>query len=102
MTVEEYKTKYTEIQKEAEQLYKESKPILQKLKKFSKKCFKLGLKVDSDKHLYTKDEFSHHESIPDNWNIHILFRLNEFECGIQDAEELMALLYNIMDTTFKP
>ena len=99
MKTPELKTKYEALRAEAKALASELKPFVKRYNAICKKAVALGYKADNDKGLYKKDVDG--DNAPDGWNIHILFRLSDFEdeAGffLQDAR---TLLLNLADQPF--
>lgn len=100
MTTAQFKEKYEALQKEAKALATELKPLAKRYKALCTKAITLGHKADYDKKLYRENkELGDNE--PDGWNIHVLFRLTDFEdeAGffLQDAH---VLLLNLADQLF--
>lgn len=99
MKTPELKIKYEALQAEAKALAGELKPPIKRYNAVCKKAVALAYKADNDKGLYKKDADGDNE--PDGWNIHILFRLSDFEdeAGflLQDA---CTLLLNLADQPF--
>lgn len=100
MTTAQFKKKYEDLQKEAKAIATELKPLAKRYKALCTKATTLGTKVDYDARLYKENkELGDHE--PDGWNIHVLFRLTDFEdeAGflLRDA---YLLLMNLVDQPF--
>lgn len=100
MTTAQFKEKYEGLQEEAKAIATELKPLAKRYKALCKKASALGHKADYDKKLYRENkELGDNE--PDGWNIHVLFRLTDFEdeAGflLQDAN---TLLLNLADQPF--
>lgn len=101
MKTEEFENKYVALQAEAKALAAELKPFVKRYKSLCKKASALGHKADNDKKLYRENkELGDNE--PDGWNIHVLFRLTDFEDEasffLQDA---CVLLLNLADEPFR-
>ena len=99
MKTSELKIKYEALQAEAKALAGELKPLVKRYNSICKKATALAYKADNDNGLYRKDADGDNE--PDGWNIHILFRLSDFEDDmgflLQDAH---TLLLNLADQPF--
>lgn len=78
MKTSQFKTKYEALQEEAKSLADELQPLAKKFRSLSKRAVDLGFKADMDKDLYRRC------LDPDGWNIHVLFRLADFECDSSD------------------
>ena len=105
MTTEQFKEKYEVLQKEAKAIATELKPLAKRYRALSKKAIALGSKADNDKHLYKMVQklngICADDLDTDGWNIHVLFRLTDFDDEasffLQDA---YVLLMNLMDEPF--
>lgn len=101
MKTSQFKAKYEALQEEAKSLANELRPLAKKFKSLSKRAAGLGSKANTDKGLYrpcgTTDD-----SEPDRWNIHVLFRLTDFEDYSADDYLIgaMNLLLNLVDEPF--
>lgn len=113
MKVNELKEKYEAIQAEGNDIYKQMKPLLRKLRSLSKKCLALYDKIDGDKDLYTTETMSYVDengnirsrkmTYAAGWNEHILFRLSDFEFLVNDqnnsaVDAIDNVLYNLKHT----
>ena len=100
MTTAQFKEKYEALQKEAKAIATELKPLAKRYRALSKKAVALGHKADYDKKLYRENK-ELGDTVTDGWNIHVLFRLTDFEdeAGflLQDA---YVLLLNLVDQPF--
>ena len=107
MTTAQFKEKYKALQEEAKALATELKPFAKRYRALSKKASALGYKADNDEHLYTEAPKTNtllgntDETDTDGWNIHVLFRLTDFDDEasffLQDA---YVLLMNLADQPF--
>lgn len=99
MTTEQFKEKYEALQKEAKAIAAELKPFAKKYRSFCKKASALGHKADYDKKLYRENkELGDNE--PDGWNIHILFRLTDFDEAEEWVKDACNVLLNLTDESF--
>lgn len=114
MKVNELKKKYEALQAEGNDIYKQMKPLLRKLKSLSKKCLALYDKIDGDKDLYTTD--TNRDYVDENgitksrkmtyaadWNESVLFRLSDFEFLVNDQnnsaiDAIDNVLFNLKHT----
>lgn len=100
MKTPEFEQKYKALQEEAKAIATELKPLAKRYKALCKKANALGYKADNDKHLYRENK-ELGDTDTDGWNIHVLFRLTDFddEAGffLQDA---YVLLLNLADQPF--
>ena len=107
MKTPEFEQKYKALQEEAKAIASELKPLAKRYKSLCKKALTLGYKADNDDHLYTKVPITNillgntDETDTDGWNIHVLFRLTDFDDEasffLQDA---YVLLMNLKDEPF--
>ena len=116
MTVKTFEKRYNAIQREANEIYAQIKPLLNRLKLLSKKCMKLYDKADSDNGLYDifkrvigknseGDEIVEMHRCTNGWETSIMFRLLDFECLMNDnnaaIDVIDTVLYNIKHTPFR-
>lgn len=78
MTTSELKKRYSALQEEARSIDKELKPLLRRYRSLCRKANSLYYKANNDKELYTFNQIIG-STVPDGWNINILFRLSDFE-----------------------
>ena len=100
MTTAQFKEKYEALQKEAESLAAELKPLAKRYREFCRKACALGHKAGDEERLYREnEEFGIRET--DGWSMHVLFRLTDFEDDngflLRDA---YVLLLNLADQPF--
>ena len=104
MTTAQFKEKYEALQKEAKAIATELKPLAKRYRTLSKKAITLGSKADNDKHLYKMvqklNSICGDDLDTDGWNIHVLFRLSDFDGYEEDAHGVLNLLLNLVDEPF--
>lgn len=113
MKVNELKKKYEALQAEGNDIYKQMKPLLRKLRSLSKKCLALYNKIDSDKDLYTTDTIDYVDengitksrkmTYAADWNDFVRFRLSDFEFLVNDPnnpaiDAIDNVLFNLKHT----
>ena len=99
MTTAQFKEKYEALRKEAKALATELKPFAKRYKSLCKKASALGYKGDNDKKLYRENkELGDNET--DGWNIHVLFRLTDFDGAEEWVQDACNVLLNLTDEPF--
>lgn len=113
MKVNELKKKYEALQAEGNDIYKQMKPLLRKLKSLSKKCLALYDKIDGDKDLYATETIDYVDengskksrkmTYAADWNDFVLFRLSDFEFLVNDKnnpaiDAIDNVLFNLKHT----
>jgi len=113
MEVNELKEKYKALQAEGNDIYKQIKPLLRKLKSLSKKCLALYDKIDSDRDLYTTETIDYVDESGSiqtrtwthaaGWNEFVMFRLSDFEFLVDDPnnsaiDAIDNVLFNLKHT----
>lgn len=97
MKVKDLKEKYTQIQNESNDIYKNIIPLFKRLKKLSTKAIKLANKIDNDKELY---DLVNNSYIEKGWDFSIYFRLSDFSFTLDNIRDIDTVLYNIKHTKF--
>ena len=113
MKVNELRKKYEALQAEGNDIYKQMKPLLRKLRSLSKKCLALYDKVNDSKDLYTTDTIDYVDengnkksrkmTYAADWNDFALFRLSDFEFLVNDQnnsaiDAIDNVLFNLKHT----
>ena len=99
MTTAQFKEKYEALQKEAKTIAMELGLFAKRYKALCKKASALGHKADNDKKLYRENkELGDNE--PDGWDIHVLFRLTDFDEAEYWVQDARVVLLNLTDQPF--
>ena len=99
MTTAQFKEKYEALQKEGKDIATELKIFAKRYRAFCKKASALGHKADNDEKLYRENKELGNNG-PDGWNIHILFRLTDFDGAEDWVHDACNVLLNLTDEPF--